>query len=106
MFRDLIHELSANYHVFAPDYPGFGNSDIPDRSHAPYTFDVLGDAIGVSIRPGFSDSRFFRRRNVPTVVYGVTPQNGNAPDEHVLIEDLEAVFKVHALTAFDYLANA
>jgi succinyl-diaminopimelate desuccinylase len=65
---------------------------------------VLGDAIGVSIRPGFSDGRFFRQRNVPTVVYGVTPQNGNAPDEHVLISDLETVFKVHALTAFDYLA--
>jgi hypothetical protein len=37
-------------------------------------------------------------------VYGVTPQNGNAPDEHVLIEDLDTVFKVHALTAFDYLS--
>ena len=46
MFRDLIDELSANYHVFAPDYPGFGNSDIPDRSRAPYTFDALGDTIG------------------------------------------------------------
>jgi succinyl-diaminopimelate desuccinylase len=67
---------------------------------------VLGDAIGVSIRPGFSDGRFFRQRKVPTVVYGVTPQNANAPDEHVLIRDLEAVFKVHALTAFDYLAGS
>lgn len=64
---------------------------------------VLGEAIGVSIRPGFSDGRFFRQRNVPTVVYGVTPQNGNAPDEHVLVEELEQVFKVHALSAFDYL---
>jgi pimeloyl-ACP methyl ester carboxylesterase len=46
MFRDLIRELSANYHVFAPDYPGFGNSDMPYRSHGPYTFDALGGAIG------------------------------------------------------------
>jgi pimeloyl-ACP methyl ester carboxylesterase len=45
MFRDLIRELSANYHVFAPDYPGFGNSDVPDRSHTPYTFDALGEVI-------------------------------------------------------------
>jgi succinyl-diaminopimelate desuccinylase len=65
---------------------------------------VLGETIGISIRPGFSDGRFFRQRDVPTVVYGVTPQNGNAPDEHVLIHDLEVVFAVHALTAFDYLA--
>jgi pimeloyl-ACP methyl ester carboxylesterase len=46
MFGELIRELSANYHVFAPDYPGFGNSDIPDRSHALYTFDALGETIG------------------------------------------------------------
>jgi pimeloyl-ACP methyl ester carboxylesterase len=46
MFSDLIRELSVNYHVFAPDYPGFGNSAVPDRSHAPYTFDALGEVIG------------------------------------------------------------
>ena len=46
MFRDLVRELSSSYHVFAPDYPGFGNSDVPDRSRSPYTFDALGDVIG------------------------------------------------------------
>jgi pimeloyl-ACP methyl ester carboxylesterase len=46
MFRDLIRELSADYHVFAPDYPGFGNSDAPDRSRFRYTFDGLGEVIG------------------------------------------------------------
>jgi pimeloyl-ACP methyl ester carboxylesterase len=46
MFRDLIHELSVKYHVFAPDYPGFGNSDAPDRSRFRYTFDGLGEVIG------------------------------------------------------------
>ena len=46
MFRDLIRELSAKYHVFAPDYPGFGNSESPDRAHFRYTFDALGEVIG------------------------------------------------------------
>jgi pimeloyl-ACP methyl ester carboxylesterase len=46
MFRDLIRELSADYHVFAPDYPGFGNSDAPDRAHFHYTFDALGEVVG------------------------------------------------------------
>jgi pimeloyl-ACP methyl ester carboxylesterase len=46
MFGDLIRDLSANYHVFAPDYPGFGNSDSPDRSRFHYTFDGLGEVIG------------------------------------------------------------
>ena len=67
---------------------------------------LMGKPIDFSIRAGFSDGRFFRQRSVPTVVYGVTARNGTAPDEHVLISDLEAVFKVQALTAFDYLAAA
>ncbi len=45
MFRDLIRELSGNYHVFAPDYPGFGNSGAPDRTRFAYTFDHLGEVI-------------------------------------------------------------
>jgi len=46
MFRDLIRELSGKYHVFAPDYPGFGNSDVPDHTCYQYSFDSLGDTIG------------------------------------------------------------
>ena len=38
MFRDLIPRLSDKYHVIAPDYPGFGYSDMPDRSKFAYTF--------------------------------------------------------------------
>jgi len=29
-YRDLIQVLSDTFHVIAPDYPGFGNSDTPD----------------------------------------------------------------------------
>jgi succinyl-diaminopimelate desuccinylase len=65
---------------------------------------LLGEPIDFSIRAGFSDGRFFRQRSVPAVVYGVAAHNGSAPDEHVLISDLEGVYKVQALTAFDYLA--
>jgi succinyl-diaminopimelate desuccinylase len=65
---------------------------------------VLGIPVGISIRPGFSDGRFFRQLNVPTVVYGMTPHNGNAPDEYLQIDELVALFKVHALAAFDYLS--
>ena len=31
MFRNLIPELADRYHVIAPDYPGYGQSDMPDR---------------------------------------------------------------------------
>jgi pimeloyl-ACP methyl ester carboxylesterase len=38
MFRNLIPGLADRYHVIAPDYPGFGNSDVPDRASFTYSF--------------------------------------------------------------------
>lgn len=38
MFRNLIPELADRYHVIAPDYPGFGHSDMPDRTKFEYSF--------------------------------------------------------------------
>ena len=40
-YRDLIRSLSDSFHVIAPDYPGFGNSDTPDPEKYAYTFDNL-----------------------------------------------------------------
>ncbi len=45
MFRDLISSLANDYHVVAPDLPGFGFSDAPDRAQFKYTFDHLTDVI-------------------------------------------------------------
>ena len=45
MFRDLITELGDDYHLIAPDYPGFGNSDSPDVASFDYTFDHLADVM-------------------------------------------------------------
>jgi pimeloyl-ACP methyl ester carboxylesterase len=38
MFRHLIPSLATRYRVIAPDYPGFGQSDMPDRAQFAYTF--------------------------------------------------------------------
>jgi pimeloyl-ACP methyl ester carboxylesterase len=46
MFRDLIPLLSDRYHIVAPDLPGFGFSEAPDRAHFRYTFDHLSQVIG------------------------------------------------------------
>jgi pimeloyl-ACP methyl ester carboxylesterase len=40
-YRDLIRSLSDRFHIIAPDYPGFGNSDTPDPDKYAYTFDYL-----------------------------------------------------------------
>ena len=45
MFRDLIPVLADDYHVVAPDLPGFGFSDAPDPAQFRYTFDHLADVI-------------------------------------------------------------
>jgi pimeloyl-ACP methyl ester carboxylesterase len=45
MFRNLIPSLADDYHVVAPDLPGFGFSDAPERSQFKYTFDHLADVI-------------------------------------------------------------
>lgn len=64
----------------------------------------LGRPVARNMRLGFSDSRFYRYKGVPAVVYGPVPHGMGGVDEHVTLDDLAAVFHVHAMTAFDYLA--
>ena len=45
MYRNLIPALADRYHVIAPDLPGFGFSDAPDRKQFRYTFENLAKAI-------------------------------------------------------------
>src|SRR5262249_24835503 len=45
MFRDLIPQLSDRFRVIAPDLPGFGQSDMPDRGKFTYTFDNIARLI-------------------------------------------------------------
>ena len=45
MFRNLIPALSDRFHLVAPDYPGFGNSEQPGLDEFDYTFDGLADLM-------------------------------------------------------------
>src|SRR3974390_3802356 len=45
MYRELIPALADRYHVVAPDLPGFGFTDAPDRSGFKYSFDHLAEVI-------------------------------------------------------------
>jgi len=45
MFRNLIPALADSYHVVAPDLPGFGFSDAPDRKRFRYTFENLAKVM-------------------------------------------------------------
>jgi pimeloyl-ACP methyl ester carboxylesterase len=45
MFRNLIPALAHEYHLVAPDLPGFGFSDAPDRKKFRYSFENLAKVI-------------------------------------------------------------
>jgi len=45
MFRNLIKLLAQDYHLVAPDYPGFGYSSWPSPSAFDYSFDHLAVII-------------------------------------------------------------
>jgi pimeloyl-ACP methyl ester carboxylesterase len=43
MFDTLLPLLAGRYHLIAPDYPGFGQSDAPPPASYTYTFDHLAE---------------------------------------------------------------
>src|ERR1700723_4365102 len=45
MFQPLLMRLADNYHLVAPDYPGFGHSDWPDPKQFSYTFDHIAQLM-------------------------------------------------------------
>ena len=93
MFRNLIPELSVQYHVIAPDLPGFGFSDAPDHKSFAYTFDHLAQVIGeftdlIDLRKfaiyvfDYGAPVGFRLAlNHPERITALISQNGNAYEE-------------------------
>jgi pimeloyl-ACP methyl ester carboxylesterase len=49
-FRNLVPALAAKFHVLAMDYPGFGNTDMPDPAKHPYTFDKISEVVETFLR--------------------------------------------------------
>jgi len=45
MFRNLIPQLADRYHVIAPDYPGYGQSDQPAMDKFTYSFDNMAKVM-------------------------------------------------------------
>ena len=45
MFRNLIPQLADNFHVVAPDYPGFGQSSMPKVGEFEYSFENLANIV-------------------------------------------------------------
>ncbi len=45
MFEPLLARLAGQYHMVAPDYPGFGHSDAPTPKEFSYTFDNIAKVM-------------------------------------------------------------
>ena len=93
MFRNLIPALGDEFHVIAPDYPGYGNSSMPTVDEFDYTFDHLADIVDTLVgRLGIDRYSLYLmdygapvgfRLAVrhPERVDALIVQNGNAYDE-------------------------
>jgi pimeloyl-ACP methyl ester carboxylesterase len=45
MYRELIPRLADRYRVIAPDLPGFGFTEVPEKRKYTYTFDALAATV-------------------------------------------------------------
>lgn len=93
MFRNLIPALADRYHVLAPDYPGYGQSDMPDRATFAYTFDRFAELVdGLLDRLGVGRFAMYvmdygapvgwrLALKHPERITGLIVQNGNAYEE-------------------------
>jgi pimeloyl-ACP methyl ester carboxylesterase len=93
MYRNLIPKLAENYHVIAPDYPGFGNSSMPMVDEFEYSFDNLAkitetflNNVGVEeyslyLMDYGAPVGFRIAAKHPERIQGLIIQNGNAYDE-------------------------
>lgn len=93
MFRDLIPLLADHFHLVAPDLPGFGQSDMPDRKIFAYTFDHIAYVIGrfteviglkkfaIYVFDYGAPTGFRIAMDHPERVTGIISQNGNAYEE-------------------------
>jgi hypothetical protein len=54
MFDAPLPTLGQRFHLIAPDYPGFGQSDAPDSKTFAYTFDHLA-AVTVAGAKAYAD---------------------------------------------------
>jgi pimeloyl-ACP methyl ester carboxylesterase len=93
MFRDLMLRLADSYRVIAPDLPGFGFTEVPEKRKYTYSFDALAGTV-----QAFTDALGLTRYAIYVFDYGaptglrlamsrpervtaIISQNGNAYEE-------------------------
>ena len=93
MFRDLILRLADSYRVVAPDLPGFGFTEVPEKRKYTYSFEALAgsiqaftEALGLNQYAVYvfdygAPTGFRLAMTHPERVSAIISQNGNAYEE-------------------------
>lgn len=93
MFRNLIRDLADDYHVLAPDYPGYGLSQQPPMAEFEYSFDNMAllvegflkklevDTYSIYLMDYGAPIGFRIAAKYPERVESLIIQNGNAYEE-------------------------
>ena len=93
MFRNLIPALADQYHLVAPDYPGYGHSSMPPHDKFAYTFDNLAKVIdeftekvdltryAIYVQDYGAPVGYRLAVKHPERITAIVVQNGNAYDE-------------------------
>ncbi|MBB3458541.1 pimeloyl-ACP methyl ester carboxylesterase [Rhizobium sp. BK313] len=93
MFRDLIPALAADFHLVAPDLPGFGQTDLPSHTEFSYSFDNIAKVIdrftevvglkrfAIYVFDYGAPTGFRLATWHPDRITGIISQNGNAYEE-------------------------
>ncbi len=105
MYRNLIRTLADSYYLIAPDYPGFGESDFPDRENFSYTFDNIAaivdqfleqrgvDRFSLFIQDYGSPIGFRIATAHPERIQAIITQNGNAYEEGINRETWDPIIQ-------------
>ena len=104
-YRNLIPALADHFHVIAPDYPGFGNSDMPSTKEFTYTFDRLSEIIEDFLKAiGFTHFGLFMQDYGGPVGFRIISRH---PDwlEWLIIQNTNA-YEVGFTKAWDGFRNA
>ncbi|MDC8004833.1 alpha/beta hydrolase [Aureisphaera galaxeae] len=92
-YRKVLSQLSDQFYLIAPDYPGFGESDFPSPDAYDYTFDNIANTIDkllvqlkldsytLMIQDYGAPVGFRIATKHPSKVKGIINQNGNAYEE-------------------------
>lgn len=115
-----IERVEAELAAILARYPMVTREARPDHSYPSSWCDPAGEMVDILrantrqvtgneavpiVSLGGSDARYWRWRDIPAYLYGPSPKTMGHREEHVTVDELFAVLRVHALSAIDYLAS-